>query len=112
MIVATDAPLLPTQCTRLAQRATIGVARVGGNGDNGSGDLFLAFSTGNEGLDPRGSVDPVPVRMVPNDAINPMFEAVADATQEAIVNALCMATTMTGATAGPLMPSRSTGSRT
>jgi len=97
VIVATDAPLLPTQCTRLAQRATIGVARVGGNGDNGSGDLFLAFSTGNEGLDPRGSVDPVPVRMVPNDAINPVFEAVADATQEAIVNALCMATTMTGA---------------
>ena len=96
VIVATDAPLLPHQCKRLAQRATIGVARVGGNGDNGSGDLFLAFSTGNRGLDPRGSIDPVTVQMVPNDAISALFEAVADATQEAIVNALCMATTMTG----------------
>ena len=96
VIVATDAPLLPIQCKRLAQRATIGVARVGGNGDNGSGDLFLAFATGNEGVDPRGSTDAVPIRMVPNDAMSPMFEAVADATQEAIVNALCMATTMTG----------------
>jgi D-aminopeptidase len=97
VIVATDAPLLPSQCKRLAQRATIGVARVGGNGDNGSGDLFLAFATGNEGVDPRGVTDPVAVRMLPNDAITPLFEAVAEATEEAIVNALCMATTMTGA---------------
>jgi D-aminopeptidase len=96
IVVATDAPLLPHQCTRLAQRATIGLARVGGNGDNGSGDLFLAFSTGNRGLAPRGVPDPVAVRMLPNDAISPLFAAVADATQEAIVNALCMATTMVG----------------
>ena len=96
VIVATDAPLLPHQCKRLAQRATIGVARVGGNGDNGSGDLFLAFSTGDRGLDSHGSNSPVAVRMVPNDAISGLFEAVADATQEAIVNALCMATTTTG----------------
>jgi D-aminopeptidase len=96
VIVATDAPLLPNQCKRLAQRATIGVARVGGNGDNGSGDLFLAFSTGNAGVDPRDSSSPVPIRMMPNNAMSLMFEAVADATQEAIINALCMATTMTG----------------
>lgn len=97
IIVATDAPLLPIQCRRLAQRATVGLARTGGNGDNGSGDLFFAFSTANHGLDPRGTSQPVDLRMVPNDAISPLFEAVADATHEAIVNALCMATTMVGA---------------
>ena len=96
VIVATNAPLLPNQCKRLAQRATIGVARVSGHGDNGSGDLFLAFATGNTGVDPRGSTAAIPIRMVPNDAMSYLFEAVADATQEAIVNALCMATTMTG----------------
>ena len=96
VIVATDAPLLPNQCTRLAQRATIGIARVGGHGDNLSGDLFLAFATGNAGVDPHDSADPVPIRMLPNDAMSRLFEAVAEATEEAIVNALCMATTMTG----------------
>jgi D-aminopeptidase len=97
IIVGTDAPLLPNQCRRLAQRATIGLARAGGNGDNGSGDIFLAFSTGNRGMDPRDSIEPVPLRMVPNNAISGLFEAVADATHEAIVNALCAATTMVGA---------------
>jgi D-aminopeptidase len=96
IVIATDAPLLPHQCKRLAQRATIGLARVGGNGDNGSGDLFLAFSTGNRGVDPKGAIAPVPVRAYPNSAISDLFEAVADATQEAIVNALCMATTTVG----------------
>ena len=96
IVVATDAPLLPNQCKRLAQRATIGLARVGGNGDNGSGDLFLAFSTGNRGLNPRDAIDPLPVRAYPNSAISDLFEAVADATQEAIVNALCMATATVG----------------
>ncbi|HEY8447884.1 MAG TPA: P1 family peptidase [Thermomicrobiales bacterium] len=97
IIVATDAPLLPHQCKRLAQRATVGLARVGGNGDNGSGDLFLCFSTGNLGLvDPEDRVSPIPTRMVPNSAINGLFDAVIEATQEAIVNALCMATTMVG----------------
>jgi D-aminopeptidase len=98
VIIATDAPLLPNQCKRLAQRATLGVARVGGNGDNGSGDLFLAFSTGNDGLDPLGDRSPVPVQMVPNSGISRLFEAVADATEEAILNAVCMAETMTGGT--------------
>jgi D-aminopeptidase len=96
IVVATDAPLLPHQCKRLAQRATVGLARVGGNGDNSSGDLFLAFSTGNRGLNPGDGVAPIAVRAYPNSAISDLFEAVADATQEAIVNALCMATTMGG----------------
>jgi D-aminopeptidase len=97
IIVATDAPLLPNQCKRLAQRATIGLARAGGNGDNGSGDIFFAFSTGNHDVDPRRVYTGIPVNMLPNDSMSPLFEATADATQEAIVNALCMATTMTGA---------------
>jgi len=97
IIIATDAPLLPNQCKRLAQRGTIGLARTGGNGDNGSGDLFLAFATGNHGLDPKEIFTATSIHMLPNDAISVLFEAVADATQEAIVNALCMATTMTGA---------------
>ena len=96
-IVATDAPLLPAQCRRLAQRAAIGVARTGGLGENYSGDIFLAFSTGNLGLrDGRGEDGTLCVRMLPNEAMNPLFEAVADATEEAIVNALCAATTTTG----------------
>lgn len=97
VLLATDAPLLPLQCRRLAQRATLGVARMGGLGENGSGDLFLAFATGNTGLErtraPRGTFD---VRMLTNDAMTPLFEAAAEATEEAILNALCMATTMTG----------------
>ncbi len=97
IVVATDAPLLPHQCKRLAQRATVGLARVGGNGDNGSGDLFLCFATGNRGLmDPADQISPIATRMVPNTAIDGLFEAVTEATQEAIVNALCMATTMVG----------------
>ncbi len=101
VIVATDAPLLPTQCRRLAQRATIGIARAGGLGENSSGDLFLAFSTANHGLagngaDGGGDHDVLTVRMLPNDAMTALFEAVADVTEEAIVNALCAATTTTG----------------
>jgi D-aminopeptidase len=96
-VVATDAPLLPIQCRRLAQRATIGLARAGGIGANGSGDLFLAFSTANRGLAPPESErGPIAVRMLPNPAMTPLFEAVAEATEEAIVNALCMAASMTG----------------
>ena len=97
VVLATDAPLLPHQCRRLAQRATIGVARVGGLGENGSGDIFLAFATANRGLgasDP--AAPPVPVRMLPNPAMTPLFEAAAEATEEAIVNALCAATTTVG----------------
>lgn len=97
VVIATDAPLLPSQCRRLAQRATLGIARVGGLGENSSGDIFLAFSTGNTGLyRSEMSVEPYTVRMLPNDAISPLFEAVADAVEEAILNALCAATTTTG----------------
>ena len=97
VVVATDAPLLPSQCRRLAQRATLGVARMGGLGENSSGDIFVAFSTANEWTpDPDNLASPLTVKMVANDAISPLFEAVADATEEAILNALCAATTMTG----------------
>jgi D-aminopeptidase len=98
IVVATDAPLLPHQCERLAQRATIGLARVGGIGANSSGDIFLAFATGNRGL--PAAEDRAPLiascRMVANNHMTPLFEACAEATEEAILNALCMATTTVG----------------
>src|SRR4051812_11874274 len=98
IIVATDAPLLPHQCERLAQRATIGLARVGGIGANSSGDIFLAFATGNRGLPAAEGKAPLlaSCQMVANDRMTPLFEACAEATEEAILNALCMATTTTG----------------
>ena len=98
-VVATDAPLLPHQCERLAQRAGLGMARVGGTGANSSGDLFLGFATGNRGLTltvGRDGRREQGVRMVLDDAISPLFEAVIEATEEAIVNALVAAETMTG----------------
>jgi D-aminopeptidase len=100
VLVATNAPLLPGQCERLAQRAGLGVARAGGVGENSSGDLFLCFATGNRGL-PAGDLaaeNPlmVPLRMLTNSHITPLFDAVVEATEEAIVNALCAAETMTG----------------
>ncbi len=97
VVIATDAPLIPEQCRRLAQRATIGVARTGGLGENGSGDIFVAFAAGNEDLgtaDAGGDVRCI--QMVPHGLMTPLFEAVADATEEAILNALCSATTMVG----------------
>jgi D-aminopeptidase len=94
VLVATDAPLLPHQCERLAQRAALGVARTGGAGENSSGDLVLAFATGNAIDD--GAVDPVALSMLPNDRIDPLFYATIEATEEAIVNALLAAETTTG----------------
>jgi D-aminopeptidase len=97
VVLATDAPLLPSQCRRLAQRATIGLARMGGTGGNSSGDIFVAFATGNGGLyQKEEDRAPLAVRMLPSGAMTPLFEAAADATEEAILNALCMATTVTG----------------
>jgi D-aminopeptidase len=97
VIIAANAPLLPTQCRRLAKRATLGVARAGGLGENGSGDIFLAFSTAQQGLEaPYKPGEALTVQMLPNDALDPLFEAVAEATEEAIVNALCAATTTVG----------------
>jgi D-aminopeptidase len=93
-IVATDAPLLPMQCDRLAQRAGFGVARTGGLGENSSGDLFLAFATGNGPLGETREL--LTLTMLPNEQLNPLFEAAVDATEEAILNALLAAETMTG----------------
>ena len=99
VVFATDAPLLPTQCDRLAKRATIGLGRMGGGLDNGSGDIFLAFATGNEGIPPDGSSEPsatVPLQMVTNEYVTPLFYAAAEATEAAILNALLAAGDMTG----------------
>jgi D-aminopeptidase len=98
--VATDAPLLPHQCQRVAQRAGLGLARSGGYGATSSGDLFLCFATGNRGLHPA-EVEPVgqmfeTVRAVIDDALDPIFEATIEATEEAIANALVAAETMVG----------------
>src|SRR3954451_6644078 len=93
-VAATDAPLLPHQCDRLAQRIGLGVARVGGTAAHTSGDLFFAFSTANRGLDAaRGEIA---LRMLSDGEITPFYAAVIDATEEAIVNALLAAETMTG----------------
>jgi D-aminopeptidase len=94
VILATDAPLLPMQCRRLAERATIGLARAGGLGLHTSGDLFLAFATGNP--IPAHQKGPLPLTMLPNHDLNPLFEAAAEAVEESILNALCMAETMEG----------------
>jgi L-aminopeptidase/D-esterase-like protein len=95
IVIATDAPLLADQLRRLAKRATIGVGRLGGLGENDSGDLFVAFSTANPGV---CSAQPTAqVTMLSNDGIDPLFEATVQATEEAIVNALVAAETMTGA---------------
>ncbi len=94
VIIATDAPLLPTQCTRLARRATVGLARVGGLGHNSSGDIFLAFATGNHlAASTRGTRS---IEMLDHSLLDPLFRAVADATEESILNALCAAETMEG----------------
>lgn len=94
VVIATNAPLLPNQCRRLAQRATIGLARNGGIGHNGSGDLFLAFSTGNDV--PLMHKKPAEVKMFPNHQINPLFDGAVEAVEEAILNVLTAAETMTG----------------
>ncbi len=93
VVLATDAPLLPIQCQRLARRATTGLAWVGGMGSNGSGDIFLAFSTANH-IGPSEKISNV--RMLAPSAMTSLFRAAAEATEEAILNALCMAETMTG----------------
>lgn len=104
IVVATDAPLLPIQLQRLAARATVGLAKVGGYGNNTSGDLFLAFSTANKvpmhetSLSSDAAYRPRArsVQMLDNDTVDGLFEAAADATEEAIYNAMCMAEPMTG----------------
>jgi D-aminopeptidase len=97
-LVATDVPLLPHQCRRLAQRSSLGVARLGGLGEHSSGDLFVAFATGNELS--AGSDEPQPrtrhLQMLADEHLDALFEATVEATEEAILNALVAAETMTG----------------
>jgi len=93
IIVATDTPLLPTQLERLARRATMGLARTGSSSGNYSGDIFLAFSTANAEAVKKPVAN---VQMFSNDLIGPLFEATAQATEEAILNAMVGAETMTG----------------
>ena len=94
IVIATDAPLLPHQLQRLARRAAMGLARTGSVAMNGSGDLFVAFSTANSGLALAKSA--VPALVLPNEAMNPLFTATVQATEEAIVNALVGGETMVG----------------
>jgi D-aminopeptidase len=101
VVLATDAPLLPHQCERLAQRAGLGVARAGGAGEHSSGDLFIAFATGNRGLtaEDRAAGRPFTrsVEALDDAWISPLFWAAIESTEEAIVNALVAAETMAGA---------------
>jgi len=97
VVLATDAPLLPIQCQRLARRATIGLAWVGGFGSNSSGDIFLAFSTANRiAMHADKALATTDVKMLGIDACTPLFQAAAEAVEEAIWNALIAADTMTG----------------
>jgi len=94
VVVATDAPLLPHQLKRVARRVTLGLGRTGSTAGNGSGDIFIAFSTAN----PEASVSPrlVALQMVPNGSLDPIFDATVQATEEAVINALIAAEDMTG----------------
>jgi len=108
VILATDAPLLPHQCQRLAQRASIGIARTGGGTEDSSGDIFLAFATGNHDLPPAdyGRKDlpfSTALSMLNNDHISPLFSAAAEAVEEAIINALLAGESMSTAN-GTLVP--------
>jgi D-aminopeptidase len=108
IVVATDAPLLSEQCRRLAVRAATGLARVGGSMSDGSGDFAIAFATGNDkipaeyypieepGAVPRHLPLTHAVTTVTHQHLGPLFAAVSDATEEAVVNALLAAETMTG----------------
>lgn len=94
VVIATDAPLLPHQLKRLAERASLGIGKTGGMGANSSGDIFVAFSSANP--DAYDSSSLAKLEMVPNDWINPLFTATVQATEEAIINAMIAAETMEG----------------
>ena len=98
IVVATDAPLLPTQLNRMARRAAIGLARTGTTVSDGDGDIFVAFSTANRGVAKDAGYDsPLKLRnaeMVPNDYVDPLFAATVQATEEAIINAMVAAEDM------------------
>jgi D-aminopeptidase len=94
IVIATDAPLIPTQLKRLARRASLGLARDGSFSGDGSGDLFIAFSTANEGASHGKGLREL--KMLPNSELDPLFLATVQATEEAIVNAMIAAETMKG----------------
>ncbi len=94
VVVATDAPVLPHQLKRIVQRVSLGIGQVGGQGTNGSGDIFIAFSTANQTAFQRE--DFTKVETLSNDEIDPLFEATIQATEEAIINAMVAAETMEG----------------
>lgn len=94
VVVATDAPLLPHQLQRVVKRASLGIAKNGGLGENSSGDIFIAFSTANAGAGKETTM--ATLKMLPNDRINPIFAATVQATEEAIINALVAAETISG----------------
>lgn len=94
VVVATDAPLLPTQLKRLARRVSLGLGRDGSISGNGSGDIFIAFSTANPNVE--SAHEPVSVKMLPNDSMDPLFKATVEAVEEAVINAMVAAETMTG----------------
>ena len=105
IVIATDAPLTSSELDRLCKRATLGLGRVGGTSGDGSGDLFVSFSTANPGADPArekapktpaGATAPVTIQMLPNWSMDPLFNATIEATEEAIINAMVGARTMTG----------------
>ncbi|WP_373070408.1 P1 family peptidase [Gemmatimonas sp.] len=95
IIIATDAPMLPHQLERIAKRAGMGLGKLGSAATNGSGDLFLAFSTVSRAT--ANDVSEREIRMLPNDALDPYFRATIHATEEAVVNAMLAADTMVGA---------------
>ena len=96
VVVATDAPLLPHQLKRLARRVALGVGRTGGFAMNGSGEIFIAFSTAATGVAVGAGATPVMVGMLPNASMDPLFKATVEATEEAIINALVAGRSMTG----------------
>jgi L-aminopeptidase/D-esterase-like protein len=102
VVVATDAPLLPHQLKRLARRVPLGLGRMGSYSGDGSGDIFIAFSTANSGAwgasarDAESPPNVKPLQMLPNDDLNPVFLATVQAVEESVVNALVAARTMKG----------------
>ncbi len=95
VIVATDAPMLPHQLERISRRVAMGLGKLGSVASNGSGDLFLSFSTANRSNAAADTVEHITA--LPNDRMNPFFQATIDATEEVVVNAMLAAETMVGA---------------
>jgi len=94
VVIATDAPLIATQLKRLARRVSLGLGRNGSISGNGSGDIFIAFSTANPGASDLTRI--ASLSMLPNESMNPLFAATVEGVEEAIVNAMIAAETMTG----------------